>query len=215
MNVRLPSIPAIYGLCAAFFLVASIRMVSYLAASLPFWPHDAPWLVWTQALAVLLFSVVSAYVGVRLLYARPHCLLHGLLLGWLCLAVTVYNQVTFIYSVSHNSKLYSDWWVHLPSLISPVLFCIVVVGLLHTVRSREHGGGDRLLANVQVAQPRAPANRSWRGSRFRVPALTSPASVAELESVIDLQLSKDARRKGQFGAVPEGFEQTRGLADGV
>ena len=151
MNIRLPSIPAIYGFCAAFFLVASVRMASYLTASLPFWPHDAPLLVCTQALAVLLFSVVSAFVGVRLLYARPHCLLHGLLLGWLCLAVTVYNQVTFIYSVSHNSKLYSDWWVHLPSLVSPVLFCLVVVGLLHAVRSREHRGGDRLLANAQVA----------------------------------------------------------------
>ncbi len=151
MNIRLPFTSAIYGLCAAFFLVASAQMVSYLASSLRFWPHDAPLYVWTQVLVGLLFSAVSVLVGVRLLYARPHCLLHGLLLGWLCLAVTAYNQATFIYSISHNSRMHSELWFHLPGLISPVLFCVAVVWLLHTVRSREQGGRDDLPANIQVA----------------------------------------------------------------
>lgn len=146
-NIRLPSTSAICGLCAAFFLVASTRMVGDLARSFLLWPHDAALYDWARALAMLLLSVVSPFVGLRLLYERCHCLLHGLLLGWLWLAVTAYNQTTVIYRVSHEPHL----WILLPLIIAPVLFFAAVVWLLHTVQSREQGRGDRLPANTQVA----------------------------------------------------------------
>ena len=156
MNARPPSNTAICGLCAAFFLAASVRIAGYLLPVPLLWQrHDVftePFW-WVEVVAGLAFVAAAAFVGIRLLYLRAHCILHGLILGWLCLAFSVVSSAQFIYSLVHGPSLQhlEQWAALLSGSAVSVLFPAVVAWLLHGIRFRERGGADLLPANIQVA----------------------------------------------------------------
>ena len=143
----------------------------------PFWPHDARWLVWTQALAVLLFSVVSAFAGVRLLYARRCIVSCTEQPPWLVVLGSDRLQSSHVHLQRSPTtpSCIRTWWVQLPSLISPVLFCLVVVGLLHTVRSRDlHGMGRSVCLHTRPSAPNNALQRTEAGGERPVPCIPRP-----------------------------------------
>lgn len=156
MNTRFPSNSAICGLCAAFFLAASIRTAGNLLSALFLWRGSnaiADPMLWAYIPAILFYAVACAFVGIRLLCLSTHCILHGLILGWLCLAISVTFSAQSFYHLAHGSGMrHSEQWaVFLLGATVSVLFPTVVVWLLHRVRSRERGGAGPLPANLQVA----------------------------------------------------------------
>ena len=155
MQTRTPSNPAACGLCAAFFLAASVRWVLYLFHSATHWQQpgffESFW--WASVAVILVFVFASTFVGLRLLYLRSQSVSHGLILGWLCLLFSATTSVQFIYSLarSHTLQRPEQWVALLSGSTVSVLCPAIVVWLLHRVHSSERGGADSLPANLQIA----------------------------------------------------------------
>ena len=143
MNTSLPSPSTIYGICGAFFLAAAMRAVEVLVGIATSWSRPeimaSVEITSPRLFAWALFGIVVALVGVRLLYDRPHCVLQGLIAGWVILVGCCFLTARLLWQVNSlpsQTTLPPVWMSHAFSAAVPGLFAGVVVCLLHSVRPK-------------------------------------------------------------------------------
>ena len=154
MNTRLPSSAGIYGLCAAFLFGAAVHIVEYVLHLVFSWQqsrYSAPLYVWAIWMSALLSSIPVTWVGIRLLYMRAQCIMHGLICGWIILILNSTYWIVWFYDLTHGTRTLPGYFLSfLADAAISTIISGVVVWLLHELRSREHHDDQPLIGGVQA-----------------------------------------------------------------
>ena len=116
MNTTFHSYPTTRGLCAAFFLVASLRAIGHVITLLTAWQahHTPAWGCLGGCLLWLAFGAAAAFMGRGLLHGAAYAVSHGLFLGVLSITFSIYAFAMPYYSLHHGAKMGTGAVVYFP-----------------------------------------------------------------------------------------------------